>query len=277
MIELKLILEALLFAADRPLTPADLRAVLVKAAEQTAQTQVRALRKVKIGDIESALQALAGAVDSAERTYRLVCVAGAWQFVVLPEYAPWLRALAGERVRPSRLSQPALETLAIIAYRQPITRAEIEQIRGVSVDGVMQTLLERGLVEPAGRAEVVGRPIMYATTKAFLEYFGLAGLDKLPDAEELRRLPVERPPGLVTVEHGLATVPPEQLAAQPAAAPDAQKPAAVASDEPDGSRAAPAEEESPASEAIDSSSVVPNAPQPEEDQSESGSHAGSET
>ena len=91
-------------------------------------------------------------------------MAGSWQFVTQPEYAPWLKALVGHKVRPPRLSQPALETLAIIAYRQPITRAEIEQIRGVAVDGVMQTLVERGLVEQLGRAEVVGRPMTYGTT-----------------------------------------------------------------------------------------------------------------
>lgn len=214
MIELKCIVEAMLFAADRPLTPADVRAALAKAAEQTSESDVRAFRKVKLDEIERALHDLAGEIDAAGRSYRLVCVAGAWQVVVQPEFAPWLRALTGERGRPSRLSLPALETLAIIAYRQPITRAEIEEIRGVSVDGVMQTLLERELIEPAGKADVPGRPTMYVTTRAFLEHFGLPDLNHLPDAEELRRVPVERPAGLVTVEPGLATVPPDQLTAQ---------------------------------------------------------------
>lgn len=149
-------------------------------------------------------------------------MAGAWQFVTQPEFAPWLRALTGERARPGRLSQPALETVTIIAYRQPLTRAEIEQIRGVSVDGVMQTLLERGLVEPTGRAEVVGRPMQYGTTKLFLEYFGLRSLEDLPAADELRRIPVERPASLVTVEPGLATTPPEQLALPEVTTPPAE-------------------------------------------------------
>src|SRR5208283_544485 len=105
-----------------------------------------------------------------------------------PDYAPWLRALVGIKARPTRLSQPALETLAIIAYRQPITRAEVEQIRGVNVDTTMQTLMERGLVETAGRAEVVGRPPTYGTTALFLEYFGLRALGDLPAADELRRI-----------------------------------------------------------------------------------------
>jgi segregation and condensation protein B len=118
-----------------------------------------------------------------------------------------------------------LETLAIIAYRQPIIRAEIEQVRGVAIDGVMQTLLERGLVEQVGRAEVVGRPITYGTTSQFLEYFGLRSLEDLPAADELRRIVIQKPESLVTADSGLATVPPEQLtlpaeAPSPAAEPN---------------------------------------------------------
>jgi segregation and condensation protein B len=151
----------------------------------------------------------------------LACVAGAWQFVTQPEYAPWLKALVGHRLRPPKLSQPAAETLTIIAYRQPITRAEIEQIRGVTVDGVMQTLLERGLVEQVGRAEVVGRPMNYGTTAVFLEYFGLRSLEDLPVSDELRRIVVQKPEALETTEPGLATVAPEELA-KAADSPEAQ-------------------------------------------------------
>ncbi len=150
--------------------------------------------------------------EEAHRSFRLACVAGSWQFVSQPEYAPWLKALVGHKLRPPRLSQPGLETLAIIAYRQPLTRAEIEQVRGVSVDGVMQTLVERGLVAQVGRAEVVGRPMNYGTTALFLEHFGLRSLEDLPAADELRRVVVQKPEALVTVDPGLATVPPEQLA-----------------------------------------------------------------
>jgi segregation and condensation protein B len=166
---------------------------------------------VKLDDLSAALEQLVQEHEAARRSYRLVCVAGSWQFVSQPEYAPWLRALIGETIRPPRLSHPALETLAIIAYRQPLTRAQIEQIRGVSVDGVMQTLLERGLIEQVGRAEVIGHPMTYGTTKLFLEYFGLRSLEELPAADELRRVPVEKPESLLTVEPGLATVPPERL------------------------------------------------------------------
>ncbi len=211
--ELKLILEALLFSAQKPLSLKELRDVFAAAVEHAeGDGTVRALKKVKESELTLALEQLAQEHEQAQRSYRLTCVAGSWQFVTQPEYAPWLKALVGHKLRPPRLSQPALETLAIIAYRQPITRAEMEQVRGVSVDGVMQTLVERGLVEQVGRAEVVGRPMNYGTTALFLEYFGLRSLEDLPAADELRRVVVQKPESLVTAEPGLATVPPEQLA-----------------------------------------------------------------
>ena len=210
--ELKFVLESILFSAQQAMTSRQLREILVTAAEQSEDSTIKAFKKTPVDNIETALDELSREHEQAQRSYRLTCVAGAWQFISQPEYAPWLKALVGHKSRPPRLSQPGLETLAIIAYRQPITRTEIEQVRGVSVDGVMQTLLERGLIEAVGRAEVVGRPITYGTTNAFLEYFGLKNLDDLPEAEELRRMPVEKPPELLTVDPGLATAPPEQLA-----------------------------------------------------------------
>jgi segregation and condensation protein B len=210
--ELKFILESLLFSAQKPLSTKELREVLSNAAEaEGADADAKAFAKVKENDLIPALEQLASEHETAGRSYRLACVAGAWQFVSQPEYAQWLRALVGVKARPARLSQPALETLAIIAYRQPITRAEVEQIRGVNVDGVMQTLVERALVEAVGRAEVIGRPQTYGTTPLFLEYFGLRGLEDLPAADELRRIPLEKPLAPVTVEPGLATATPEQL------------------------------------------------------------------
>jgi segregation and condensation protein B len=209
--ELKFILESILFSAQKALSPKELKDVLASAAEQEGEHEAKAFKKVKEADLISALENLAHDHETAGRSYRLACVAGSWQFVTQPEYAPWLKALVGHKIRPPRLSQPALETLAIIAYRQPLTRAEIEQVRGVAVDGVMQTLLERGLVEQIGRAEVVGRPMTYGTTSAFLEYFGLRSLEDLPAADELRKIVVQKPEALVTADPGLATVPPEQL------------------------------------------------------------------
>jgi segregation and condensation protein B len=210
--ELKYILESLLFSAQKPIPVKELREILANAAEaEDADPAAKPFAKAKESDLTAALEQLAQEHETAARSYRLACVAGAWQFVTQPEFAPWLKALVGQKLRPTRLSAPALETLAIIAYRQPITRAEVEQIRGVNVDGVMQTLTERGLVESVGRAEVIGRPQTYGTTALFLEYFGLRGLEDLPAADELRRIPLEKPPGPVTADPGLATTPPEQL------------------------------------------------------------------
>jgi segregation and condensation protein B len=236
--ELKHILESILFSAQKPLTLKELRDVFAGAVEHAGEDETpRTLKKIKEEPLAAALEELSKDYETAARSYRLVCVAGAWQFVTEPQFSPWLKALVGHKARPPRLSQPGLETLAIIAYRQPITRSEIEQVRGVAVDGVMQTLLERGLVEQVGRAEVAGRPMMYGTTPAFLEYFGLAKLEDLPAAEELRRIPVQKPEALATVDPGLATVPPEQLSLEsvesgqapapeqpPAAAPESQEP-----------------------------------------------------
>ena len=210
--ELKFILESLLFSAQKPVSTGELREVLAPATEHAEGDEtVRTFKKVKEADVTAALEQLAKEHEEAKRSYRLARIAGSWQFVTQPEFGPWLKALVGVKARPPRLSLPALETLAIVAYRQPVTRAEIEQIRGVNVDGTMQTLLERGLVEQAGRAEVIGRPMTYGTTPLFLEYFGLPGLDNLPAADELRKMVIERPPAPVTADPGLATAPPEQL------------------------------------------------------------------
>ncbi|MEI7729846.1 MAG: SMC-Scp complex subunit ScpB [Verrucomicrobiota bacterium] len=212
--ELKDILEAILFTSQKPLTPQELRDLLRTTAEQAEEPAPAAFKRTPLDNIQAALEQLQREHEDAKRTFRLACVAGAWQFVSLPEFAPWLRTLLGQKTRPPRLSQPGLETLAIIAYRQPVTRAEIEQVRGVAVDGVMQTLLERGLVEQTGRAEVVGRPSLYGTTPAFLEYFGLRGLTELPAADELRRIPVQKPESLLTADLNLATAPASQPAAE---------------------------------------------------------------
>ena len=210
--ELKHILESILFSAQNPLSPKELRDVLASAAENSEDAFIKGLKKTSFETIIAALEELSREHEQAARTFRLICVAGSWQFVSQPEFAPWIKALVGHKSRPPRLSQPALETLAVIAYRQPCTRAEVEQVRGVAVDGVMQTLLERNLVEAVGRAEVIGRPITYGTTRGFLEYFGIKALEDLPAADELRRIVVQKPEALLTVDPGLATAPPEQLA-----------------------------------------------------------------
>tara|TARA_Y100001934_G_scaffold212089_1_gene251022 strand:+ start:1478 stop:2353 length:876 start_codon:yes stop_codon:yes gene_type:complete len=210
--ELKTILESLLFSSQKPVSAKDLRKVLVNTANELKDDeQAQEFKGIRTNQVTKELEELAKEYEERRGSFRLVQIADAWQFASEPEFAPWIRTLVGEKQRPARLSAPALETMAIIAYRQPITRSEIEQIRGVSVDGTMQKLLERGLVESTGKADVVGRPSLYGTTPLFLEYFGIASLDDLPDADELRRIPVERPETLATAEPGLATAPPEQL------------------------------------------------------------------
>ena len=195
--ELKDILEAILFSSQKPLSAKELQDIL-KQADESGEGEAREFAQVKAKPITAALEILAEEVETLGRSFRLVCVAGAWQFVTQSEYAPWVRALVGVKNRPTRLSKPALETLAIIAYRQPVTRAQMEEIRGVSVDGVIGTLSERELVEVVGRADAPGRPQTYGTTQMFLEYFGLRGLQELPDAEELRQVPITRPGAPVT-------------------------------------------------------------------------------
>ncbi len=122
--------------------------------------------------------------------------------------------------KPQRLTPPALETLAIVAYRQPITRADVEAVRGVAVDGVLQSLMERGLVKIAGRAEVPGRPLLYETTQFFLDHFGLKNLDELPNGEELRKryLPTATPTAVEATQPELAPVAEEATAPAEAAA-----------------------------------------------------------
>ena len=196
--ELKDILEAILFSSLKPLSAKELQDILNQAGE-SGEGDAKEFAQAKAKAITVALETLAEEVENLGRGFRLVCVAGAWQFVTQSEYAPWVRALVGVKNRPTRLSKPALETLAIIAYRQPVTRAQMEEIRGVSVDGVIGTLSERELVEVVGRADAPGRPQTYGTTQMFLEYFGLRGLNELPDAEELRQVPITRPEAPVTI------------------------------------------------------------------------------
>src|SRR5947207_6733927 len=129
--ELKFILESILFSAQEHLSAKELKGLLATASEQAEDNIRKAFKKVSANEITATLEQLAQEHAQAGRSYRLACVAGTWQFFSEPAYAPWIKALVGHKARPARLSQPALETLAIIAYRQPLTRAEIEQIRGV--------------------------------------------------------------------------------------------------------------------------------------------------
>jgi segregation and condensation protein B len=185
------ILEAILFASQKAVTPKELVAHLKAAAASEPNSVAIAFSKIREPAVEEALQELQAEVAASGRAYQVRETATGWLLSSAPGFAPWLRALYPE-AKPTRLSPSALETLAIIAYRQPIARADMEAVRGVSVDGVMQTLLDRGLVKIAGRAEVPGRPLLYATTQYFLDHFGLRNLDELPNAAELRHIPLPK-------------------------------------------------------------------------------------
>ncbi|MCX7825391.1 MAG: SMC-Scp complex subunit ScpB [Verrucomicrobiae bacterium] len=188
---LKSIIEALLFAAHKPLSPAEIRSVLAGEGDEKAEAALVAFKRVKEAEIAAAIEELKVDYIQADRSFTIAEIAGGFQLVSKPDYAIWLKRLL-DVDRPSRLSPSALETLAIIAYRQPITRVEIEAVRGVNVDGVLRTLLERGLVKITGRSDLPGRPLQYGTTQAFLEHFGLRDLEDLPAVDELRRIEAKR-------------------------------------------------------------------------------------
>ena len=178
------LIEALLFAAQKPLTTRELVSA-IKGAGDAEDLLPNEFARAKETEVAAALEQLKIEYIEQGRAFQLAEKAEGWQLVSDPAYAPWVRQLF-PATKPARLTAPSLETLAIIAYRQPITRADVEAVRGVAVDGVLQSLMERGLVKIAGRAEVPGRPLLYETTQFFLEHFGLRNLDELPNAQELR-------------------------------------------------------------------------------------------
>jgi segregation and condensation protein B len=190
VVALTQIIEALLFSAQKPLGVTEIAAA-IKGAGGEDELVLNQFAKVRDAEVAAALQQLKIDYIQQGRAFQLVEKADGWQLVTDPAYGSWVRQLF-PGPKPARLSAPALETLAIIAYRQPITRADVEAVRGVTIDSVLQTLMERGLVKISGRAEIPGRPLLYETTQFFLEHFGLRNLDELPNAEELRKryLPV---------------------------------------------------------------------------------------
>ena len=172
------IVEAVLFASDAPL-----KAEEIARADETLDED----------QIETALQELREVYAEGDRAFQIVQMAEGYQILTRPEFAPYLERF-DTVPRPSRLSGPALEALAIIAYRQPIGRVEVEYIRGVGSAGVIRTLQDRGLVEVVGRGEGIGRPLLYGTTSRFLEHFGFGSLDDLPRPEDLPVVLRDNPP-----------------------------------------------------------------------------------
>jgi len=195
MVTLRAVVESLVFSSQKPLTAKEIVHALKGAEEFLPEEQQGFSRKLGEEQVQTLLQELATEYQELNRAFQLVEQVAGWQVATRPEYQLWVRQLFPE-LRPTRLSPPALETLAIIAYRQPITKGDIEAIRGVAIDGVMQKLLDHGLVKIAGRAEIPGRPLLYETTQHFMEHFGLRNLNELPNSDELRRvaLPTAPPP-----------------------------------------------------------------------------------
>lgn len=188
------VVEAVLFTSQKPVTVKELLLILKGAAAAFPDNaEAQAFTKVKEPALRAAVEQLQSAYVSTGRSFEVRETAAGWQLMSRPDFAVWLRQLFPEN-RSAKLSTPALETLAIIAYRQPITRADLEAVRGVSVDGVMQTLLDRALIKIAGRAEIPGRPLLYETTQHFMEHFGLKDLTELPNARELRQVPLPKAP-----------------------------------------------------------------------------------
>lgn len=231
-IALKRVAESLVFASPKPITTKEIVAALKAAAAASEDPHVQALGKSKADHVIAALGEVQADMEATGRAFQLVEKVSGWVLVSDPACAAWVRQLYPE-AKPTRLTGPQLETLAIIAYRQPVTRADIEAVRGVSVDGVMQVLLDRSLVKIAGRAEVPGRPLLYSTTDYFLEHFGLKNTDELPNSSELKRVVLPTAP--IPEE-------PAKTQAAPAEAPTAEATEAPAEVSETPAEAAPIEE-----------------------------------
>jgi segregation and condensation protein B len=217
--ELSRIVEALLFASQEPLTVADMvRAIQVTVREAKEEVkeakeagkeaeldeEKAALESVTDTQVRAALDALADHYEKDERSFTIVERSAGWRLCALGSFGEWCRALYPGK-KPQRLSGPALETLAIVAYRQPITKSAIEAVRGVSVDAMVQQLLDRNLLKIEGRADLPGRPLLYCTTDLFLDHFGIRTLDDLPNAAELRRVKLPTPEDVAVANDNAGT------------------------------------------------------------------------
>lgn len=199
--QLKLVIEALLFAAEKPLLVKRIQAMLKDAAGCAPTPETEPYIALEEEEIRAAMAELEADYTARNSGLMVQEISDGFQIRTRPQYAVWVEQLFDDP-KTMRLSQPAIETLAIIAYRQPISRADIEAVRGVAVDGVVATLLERKLIRIAGRSEQPGRPLLYDTTPQFLEEFGLKNLNELPNADELRTIELRglKPPEAPTAE-----------------------------------------------------------------------------
>ena len=177
----KSLIEALIFAAREPLTIKQMKDIYEGDGPQSY------LRQLDLEEVETTINELNAEYESAEKSYRIVKIAGGFQFATLSSYADWIGRLYKEQGR-RKLSQSGIESLAIIAYKQPVTKADIESIRGVNCDYVLKTLLEKELVTVVGRAHAPGRPLLYGTTREFLKHFGLNEITDLPRPREIEEI-----------------------------------------------------------------------------------------
>ncbi|MBU1062125.1 MAG: SMC-Scp complex subunit ScpB [Candidatus Omnitrophica bacterium] len=204
-IQAKNIIEAMLFVSDKPLFIKEIKLVI---------------EEISVNEIKEIVANLQEEYEKANRVLKIKEIAGGYQIVTDPLIAPWLKKLY-KTSGSDKLRGPSLETLAIVAYKQPVSKPEIEQIRGVNVDGVLKTLVEKNLIKIVGRKETIGRPILYGTSSEFLQYFGLNSLQELPRLEEFhiaeedlqlpehlkkeeQELIEDRPQESLTSEHGEA-------------------------------------------------------------------------
>jgi segregation and condensation protein B len=205
-------IEAIIYAAEEPVTLEQITTVLKDAvlaegglAEGLEQKALDAEVKQRV---KAAIEDLVKEYESGERGMEIRQVAGGWRMGTKPEHHDVVRHFAKSLKPPVRLSLPALETLAVIAYKQPVTAPEISEIRGVDTSGVLATLLDRKLITTAGRKQVIGRPIMYKTSKDFLLRFGLKDVSELPSLEEFEKLAGDGQADLFQAQHGQSSAPP---------------------------------------------------------------------
>ena len=173
------VIEALIFSSDDSLTPEE----IIKAIKSIDGEDVELTKN----DVDKTIDALNQKYTENENAYRILRIANGYLYATMEAYAKYVGYLSSERAK-RRLSQAALETLAIIAYKQPITKPELESVRGVNSDYILTTLLEKNLITIKGRAETVGRPLLYGTTDEFLKYFGLNNLTDLPKPREIEEI-----------------------------------------------------------------------------------------
>ena len=184
------IVEALLFASREPVNSKKIAKIIRKVSKREEADQD--LCSVKYTEIDEVIDKLNKGYDRKKSPYLIQERSTGWRIYTRIDYASYIRELFPDQ-KPTRLSAPALETLAIVAYRQPITKAAIEAVRGVNVDGVLQSLIERGLVSIAGRSDLPGKPFLYETSSSFLEHFGIKDVEDLPNSAELRSVDLPQP------------------------------------------------------------------------------------